>query len=642
MAEESIDSLVTPEKTESHRRRISNISDSNLESLSNGRRTHVNPRRASIGSYRAGDSIMRNSIDKSDSANGGQNEVPHYLRASTGSCHDLCKYGRKHSFEEKPWKSLRRRSTKPSADELRPVQITVSGDRNKERLVDDKPATDTDDRPPDLNQSPDTKSYSRKSKTSLDKEKTVKRQPSTPDLPLPGSKSYSRTLKTSLDKERIAKHKPSGDIKNHIPDLTSPGTKYLQKPKMSSDAKAYSARRISSGKRTILPKYKPSSTQKSPSPDPPEIVKSVSFPAEKVEDPVKQGSSTDNKISGGEKKTTYLSKQHSSPMKLKPVKLKPSSSSDNPHGAQGRKNINEETGRTIRVAKIPAKKIPASTTAISSPKLSVIKAFDSGRAGSLKLVPALKDRNRTSGVKTKTTNNPTKRSNNQKVSEKTLHVIKTETKNNVLKSRVDDLAISSLPSSSSDKSLSHGKTSSSSSPEEDEGETEYSGGEGEELISDNHEIREIGKVPPIKENHKKYLRKSRVVVSEEKYSSPVKLKFRIGKVVDLKSDNNTPRRLRFRRARVVGAEDGKGDSRRRTFKNAGANDDGPQISSEKVVLKHQDVRGKKDAQGLFNNVIEETASKLVESRKSKVKALVGAFETVISLQDTKPSLQAVG
>jgi len=38
---------------------------------------------------------------------------------------------------------------------------------------------------------------------------------------------------------------------------------------------------------------------------------------------------------------------------------------------------------------------------------------------------------------------------------------------------------------------------------------------------------------------------------------------------------------------------------------------------------------------LLNNVIEETASRLVaEARKSKVKALVGAFETVISLQET--------
>ncbi|PHT89618.1 hypothetical protein T459_04731 [Capsicum annuum] len=46
-------------------------------------------------------------------------------------------------------------------------------------------------------------------------------------------------------------------------------------------------------------------------------------------------------------------------------------------------------------------------------------------------------------------------------------------------------------------------------------------------------------------------------------------------------------------------------------------------------------RRRKGAQILLNNVIEETAKKLVESKKSKVEALIGAFETVISLQETK-------
>ncbi|GJU46348.1 ribonuclease H-like domain-containing protein [Tanacetum coccineum] len=53
-----------------------------------------------------------------------------------------------------------------------------------------------------------------------------------------------------------------------------------------------------------------------------------------------------------------------------------------------------------------------------------------------------------------------------------------------------------------------------------------------------------------------------------------------------------------------------------------------------IVLKHQGEQEKKDAHGLLNNIIEETTSKLAESRKSKVKALVGAFETVISLSKT--------
>ncbi|KAG0481937.1 hypothetical protein HPP92_010021 [Vanilla planifolia] len=50
------------------------------------------------------------------------------------------------------------------------------------------------------------------------------------------------------------------------------------------------------------------------------------------------------------------------------------------------------------------------------------------------------------------------------------------------------------------------------------------------------------------------------------------------------------------------------------------------------VLRHQDVQ-EKNSQVLFNDVIEETANRLAEVRKSKVKALVGAFETIISLQE---------
>ncbi|KAI3873720.1 hypothetical protein MKX03_029450 [Papaver bracteatum] len=48
----------------------------------------------------------------------------------------------------------------------------------------------------------------------------------------------------------------------------------------------------------------------------------------------------------------------------------------------------------------------------------------------------------------------------------------------------------------------------------------------------------------------------------------------------------------------------------------------------------QDAKGKKETQA-YNDVIEETASKLVEKKKNKVLALAGAFETVISLQETE-------
>ncbi|XP_057958265.1 uncharacterized protein LOC131151090 [Malania oleifera] len=54
--------------------------------------------------------------------------------------------------------------------------------------------------------------------------------------------------------------------------------------------------------------------------------------------------------------------------------------------------------------------------------------------------------------------------------------------------------------------------------------------------------------------------------------------------------------------------------------------------AENVVLKRQGAQGKKDSPA-YNDVIEETAGKLLEKRRNKVKALVGAFETVISLQE---------
>lgn len=50
--------------------------------------------------------------------------------------------------------------------------------------------------------------------------------------------------------------------------------------------------------------------------------------------------------------------------------------------------------------------------------------------------------------------------------------------------------------------------------------------------------------------------------------------------------------------------------------------------------QHQVVQGKKESV-VSNDVIEETATKLREQRKNRVKALAGAFETVISLQEPK-------
>lgn len=183
-----------------------------------------------------------------------------------------------------------------------------------------------------------------------------------------------------------------------------------------------------------------------------------------------------------------------------------------------------------------------------------------------------------------------------------------------------------------------------SGKEEAQDELEYLDSEAEgsdDSISESSETHKSDDEETSVGNQDSEIRKGKDISVEN--NTTTKLKFKRGKVVEIESNEVGPRRLRFQRARVLSKnQDNDLTSRRRRYAKGGVVDDtsGTNDDSEKVVLRHQEVEGKKDAQGLFNNVIEETASKLAEGRKSKVKALVGAFETVISLQETKPSTQA--
>ncbi|XP_023001670.1 uncharacterized protein LOC111495740 [Cucurbita maxima] len=166
------------------------------------------------------------------------------------------------------------------------------------------------------------------------------------------------------------------------------------------------------------------------------------------------------------------------------------------------------------------------------------------------------------------------------------------------------------------------------------------------------------------------LKTRRMALSDSGDSQSRKLKFRKGRMLELQTETSTPRRLKFRRVRLLGEiQSPKVDLRKRNMKGKEANQNGIEVKedekefkrkkffrrketiegkfissrlkSERVVLRHQDSRGKKETLNLLNNVIEETASKLAQTRNSKVKALVGAFETVISLQDTRPPAAGV-
>ncbi|KAL7602864.1 hypothetical protein Lser_V15G18435 [Lactuca serriola] len=61
----------------------------------------------------------------------------------------------------------------------------------------------------------------------------------------------------------------------------------------------------------------------------------------------------------------------------------------------------------------------------------------------------------------------------------------------------------------------------------------------------------------------------------------------------------------------------------------------PESHSVNVDLKHQEI-AEKESPTLSNKVIEETANKLIQTRQSKVRALVGAFEKVVSGSNQTP------
>ncbi|KAI4329644.1 hypothetical protein MLD38_028009 [Melastoma candidum] len=109
------------------------------------------------------------------------------------------------------------------------------------------------------------------------------------------------------------------------------------------------------------------------------------------------------------------------------------------------------------------------------------------------------------------------------------------------------------------------------------------------------------------------------------------------------SDDHSPRKLRFKRTASHEIQASSSKYERRNIRTVE-----PHIAAEvksrkqdRITLRHSSMEERQEGRRLFNNVIEETASKLVKVRKSKVKALVGAFETVISLQDKIVKAKAI-
>ncbi|GLT77067.1 hypothetical protein SLA2020_486870 [Shorea laevis] len=515
-----------------------------------------------------GGNARRKSVGSAVSSDSGKKILPHYLRASTGSCHDFCKYGKKHAFEEK-------------------ARLPIS------KRIPKKPSGE------------------RSSVESL-------------DLP-----QVKRTLAVKL--------KPSPDSRSHTPDsseiikrevsLKYPGSKIPRKHEVLSD------------KKTSLVNLRPSSNSKSRLSEPPRFKKQEeSSSSEKVRVSSKEASSGN--------KGTSVPLKHTTSLKLKSWTEKVPSSPAQSGVSYVRRlsGINDvKTRKKTGTSKVAVKNTVAMPRASFSPRsINGNARLITKQNNSLKDVSSLKKQNKVKKAGPERPCNELTESNNDALQEKTLYVIKMETENEVFESDKNESCVvesSPLPPFPRLSSLPN-SPSSSSDREGDQEESEWTVTEAEnDSSSDYNETGNLdGKEYLEGENRSRPVMDG-MVCSDVKNSKSVKLHFRRGKVVDIQTGHNGPRRLKFRQGKVLGENPNSKAVGRRSLRMRGAdeeaNDNKP--SEQKVVLRHQDAEGKKDSQGLFNVVIEETASKLAETRKSKVKALVGAFETVISLQEKKPA-----
>ncbi|XP_057521792.1 uncharacterized protein LOC130801875 [Amaranthus tricolor] len=488
-----------------------------------------------------GNSLVSNETSKSDSPNhaagkpSASKKVPHYLRTSSGSCHDACKYGHPHVFKDKPIHPPRRRISLP----LPEIQIYVDKKVQK-AVLSDKPKVQ-----PAKDSAPDENILSRKSPVH-DSSKLVKQE------------ARLSTKSHSSDAPKV--------VKNVV---HSAG-----KPEIASTAK----KTVSSKRIPLNPKEKNVSAG----------------PLKPIDRVVKSSSSLNSSMKSSAKKTSETEM------------------GDNPRTSRG--FIRKTTPPMAATSPQRTSKVEVKT--FSVPKIAG-KSLNDHNPRSRTF-----SKNQIFGRKAEP-----KEPVEEKIEEKTLHVI--ETKKDFLSTDVQSpapLSPESLNSSSRTSSISFTSQ-------------EHTDSEADDSIS-NYNSSADSKEASISLNEGKELTHNNSTDQDPEF---LKLKFRKGKVVEPKHESNSPRRLRFRKGRSLGdGQTANGESRRKSYRKKGtdSNKKEEETGMVKVVLKHQEMEIKKEEKVLLNNVIEETAIKLVEKRKSKVKALVGAFETVISLQECRPAVAA--
>ncbi|AES77572.1 putative Calmodulin-binding domain, plant [Medicago truncatula] len=529
-------------------------------------------------STRVGVLRRRHTSGKTSPGNNEEKLVPHYLRDSTGSCHDFCKYGMKLALEEKKKSLIPRiaertqlhRSTLQNLAEIVTSGVKLRASMNskptKMSLVKHRKSTDSEVRISNVS----------------DTTKVVKTEPC--ELVKPGKEVVVNRKKTSL---AGVKRLPL------LPRSQNCSTYKTRKPEISSSSKV----------------------DTTPKP----ISKRV-------------GASSISNF----KKEELLLKSTSRRVKTHPVstfQLAKTSSNSTSKKTQISSKFSEKNVTSLNLDSSKA----------DSPRASLSSKSSRRRVAGINIHKSLKTASRVKNYP-----KPKKVEHEEHYSEaeeKTLYVIKMENEDSTFQS--DQNAIQDIELSPS-KSLSSSKFSS-----QDQEESEYATSEFEEHSfpendgKENKETLETLLDLEVEENEKPQKGETeKLAETESEKSCPTEnygnenketlerldleveenekpQKVEMENLAETEVEKNSPSKLKLNGGKVL-------------KENATDGDETVAITGlEKIVLRHQDVKGKKDEQVLLNNVIEETASKLVEPQKGKVKALVGAFETLISLNEKK-------
>ncbi|PON68902.1 Calmodulin-binding domain [Parasponia andersonii] len=550
--------------------------------------------------------VQRNATEKTNSPSSGMKVLSRYLRASTGSCHDYCKYGRKHEVEAKARFPIRNFIMERRGEGWG-VETAASAERKIKFSISSKPSPGSETRK-------EVSSSSKKGTLSLEEDLSafegidvsVQENPNNPNLePKQSNLSSLPGHGCSINERNRETRKSKAVLEGQYSRRTSKNRSKERRTSLLGERKA------------LVPPTAPLSTKNSVRRGPCTIARKTQ---NKIKDAEPENASNENIP----EKTLYIIESTLENRTLEPTQdaVRTPNSFPSSTSTTGSNPYSQKISRPSRSG-IPASQSPPSPSP-SSPGNKGLRRIRKETHGTK---PPLSSLSSTS---------PSEYLDSKENGVTSLHQTKLTEKKKV-------------------------------------------------SLQAEHRIRDRG---------------AGKLASESKNCSVQKMRFRRGTILDLKLENTTPRRLKFRRVKLLGEiQNGKEDipkgsiesnevvkdqnwegkgatikrslrkkessegelisaktnshkavlrhqgvegttTRRRSFRRKETNGSelgGTRTNSEKVVLRHQNVAGKKEVQSLFNNVIEETASKLVESRKSKVKALVGAFETVISLQDTKPS-----